>query len=776
MPAVEQEQAGPVRTIALNRPEVLNAFDPPMLARPRARRGRGGRAPEVRAIVLTGGPRAFCTGEDLRAARPLDEAGFRAQIESCSVLATELRDAPKPVIAAVAGPAYGGGLELAVNCDVRIAAASARFACPETKWAPDDHQRLVAAAAPPRRRRLGARDRAARHGRRRRDGAAHRARDARRRRRGTRRRDAVGLAAGVAELDPDAVAATKRLLNADPAPWPAVLDAELDGRSSSGFARARGARAARRLRPEAVSGGVARRACSPSARARTPTARSCASAAGERTFAEADAEATALGRGLRAARRAPGGRVSSSLLPNCLDAAVLPFAVAARGAVHAPVNTAFRGRVLAHVARPHRGRACWSSTTRSPERSPRSRASSTHLRRVLVRGDAAAVARPPRALRRAPARRARAAARRRPPAARSPADLALLLFTSGTTGRSKGCMLSHRYALRQAELLIEHYELREDDVLYCPFPLFHLDALVLTVLPALVLGTTAAIGDALLRLGLLGRDPRVRRHRLRLHGRDADAAAQARRRGRTTATTRSGSRGACPCPTWAPSSRRASACGSSSCTARPTRASRSTSRSHEPRVPGSCGRAIDAVRGALVGDDGASVPDGEVGEIAVRPREPGCSPTATTACPRRPRRRRRDGWFLTGDLATRDADGNFFFVGRRKEAIRRRGENISAFEVEEVVLRPPGRAGRRRLRRAERAERGGGDGRGRRRARARRSTGGARRALRGGAWRATWCRATSTCSTRCRVTPTEKVEKYRLVERGVTATTWDREA
>ena len=43
--------------------------------------------------------------------------------------------------------------------------------------------------------------------------------------------------------------------------------------------------------------------------------------------------------------------------------------------------------------------------------------------------------------------------------------------------------------------MIEHFELRADDVLYCPFPLFHLDASVLTVVPALVLGTTAAIGE-----------------------------------------------------------------------------------------------------------------------------------------------------------------------------------------------------------------------------------------------------------------------------------------
>jgi crotonobetaine/carnitine-CoA ligase len=73
-------------------------------------------------------------------------------------------------------------------------------------------------------------------------------------------------------------------------------------------------------------------------------------------------------------------------------------------------------------------------------------------------------------------------------------ELASVLFTSGTTGRSKGCMLSHRYAVRQGEVISERLGLRADDCLYCPFPLYHVDAAFLTVAPALVLGARAAFG------------------------------------------------------------------------------------------------------------------------------------------------------------------------------------------------------------------------------------------------------------------------------------------
>lgn len=72
-------------------------------------------------------------------------------------------------------------------------------------------------------------------------------------------------------------------------------------------------------------------------------------------------------------------------------------------------------------------------------------------------------------------------------------DISALLYTSGTTGRSKACMLSHRYFTSQARIAIRDFGLTEADVLYCPFPLFHADATALTTVPALLVGGTAAI-------------------------------------------------------------------------------------------------------------------------------------------------------------------------------------------------------------------------------------------------------------------------------------------
>jgi enoyl-CoA hydratase/carnithine racemase len=133
-PGVLVERHDTVTLIRLNRPRVHNALDPATLAHLIDVVERACADPQVGALVLTGGRTAFTTGEDLTGALHLTQEAFAAQIADFQRLATLLRHAPKPVVAAVGGFAYGGGLEIAVNCDARIAADNARFACPEVRW------------------------------------------------------------------------------------------------------------------------------------------------------------------------------------------------------------------------------------------------------------------------------------------------------------------------------------------------------------------------------------------------------------------------------------------------------------------------------------------------------------------------------------------------------------------------------------------------------------------------------------------------------------------
>jgi len=124
------ERSGAVATVRLNRPEKLNAVTQQMSDELVRIVHDLNEAPEVRAVVYTGTGRAFSAGSDIST---LDQYptpwSFRNRRDYCDAL----RELRKPVVAAVNGFAFGGGLEASLTCDIRVAADTATFAAPEIK-------------------------------------------------------------------------------------------------------------------------------------------------------------------------------------------------------------------------------------------------------------------------------------------------------------------------------------------------------------------------------------------------------------------------------------------------------------------------------------------------------------------------------------------------------------------------------------------------------------------------------------------------------------------
>jgi 2-(1,2-epoxy-1,2-dihydrophenyl)acetyl-CoA isomerase len=119
------ENAGGICRITLNRPEVMNALNRDLRSALTAALRAGW---SERVIVLTGAGRGFCSGQDLADAEGLDAAGFEATLNGEYVpMIRAITDAPVPVIAAVNGVAAGAGANLALACDLVIAAESAQF-------------------------------------------------------------------------------------------------------------------------------------------------------------------------------------------------------------------------------------------------------------------------------------------------------------------------------------------------------------------------------------------------------------------------------------------------------------------------------------------------------------------------------------------------------------------------------------------------------------------------------------------------------------------------
>lgn len=203
------------------------------------------------------------------------------------------------------------------------------------------------------------------------------------------------------------------------------------------------------------------------------------------SFVAMDQAATRIANGLIAAGVGKGDPVLA-MLPNGADFVALWCGVARAGAVFVPINTAFKGTFLEHVANVTRARAMVAAADHLPVIAA-SAARLPHLRHLWVRGEAAGgtfpgpvSCRPFAELAEAPDRAVAVPV--------AVGDVGAILFTSGTSGPSKGPLLPHGHLHLNGHVYAEQLRLSSDDVLYTCLPLFHANALLLGAYGALMLG------------------------------------------------------------------------------------------------------------------------------------------------------------------------------------------------------------------------------------------------------------------------------------------------
>ena len=263
-------------------------------------------------------------------------------------------------------------------------------------------------------------------------------------------------------------------------------------------------------------------------------------------------------------------------------------------------------------------------------------------------------------------------------------DPCAILFTSGTTGVSKGVVMSHRFAIRVAEGVVDAFEITENDCFYTPWPLYHYGAAHHDVLGAILAGASVAMRK---RFSLRKYWPDVRAAKATIFtcmGADStflwnsvpspDDRNHCMRLmwgGHTVDRQQFEKRFGVRCPNayglsdaGNPAIQRLSEVSSDKC----------------------CGKVFEDLYDVRIADDfDDSVPIGETGEILLRPREPDIMPKGYFGMPEYTLEAWRNMWLHTGDVGKLDEHGYLYFLSRKKDVIRHRGENILPSEVEEIV-------------------------------------------------------------------------------------------
>ncbi len=406
------------------------------------------------------------------------------------------------------------------------------------------------------------------------------------------------------------------------------------------------------------------------------------------TYRDVWTQRTDLARGLHALGVRRGDRVVT-VLDTGPDAIAAWFAVHALGAVHVPINTAYKGEFLRHQIADSGARVAIAEADYA-ERILGLWDGTPELTTLLHRGDVEAVSSPARTV--SPLDAHRLTDGELPEPELVGRDLASLIYTSGTTGPSKGCMISHNYLCDLARRFLGISGRSPHEVNWTPLPLFHIFAITAVLSSAQIGGTTSmaprfsasAFWSEVERSGativnLLGSmasiianapdSPETLRCRGQLRSVLAVPFPQELKdvwRERfgvkwpgfsTYGQTESGSMVTCPIDENVP--------------------------------PGSSGRRNDTLDVRIFDENDHELPAGVPGEIVVRPLKPSVMFDGYWNRPAETLAVSGNYWHHTGDIGKFDEAGYFYFVDRQKDYLRRRGENISSFEVEMSLVQHP---------------------------------------------------------------------------------------
>ena len=422
----------------------------------------------------------------------------------------------------------------------------------------------------------------------------------------------------------------------------------------------------------------------------------CAADFGDRTaciidefpisFVQAEQRSARVARSLHALGVRHGDRVAL-LVENCIELVDVFFACARLGAIEVAINTANRGEFLRHQLDNSDPTVLVVDDTYL-DRLPTD-AVMPSLRALFVRTtgmepteapDIGVQVRSVAALHEAEPTI--------PDLERRPhfSDPLSIVYTSGTSGPSKGVVISHRYMLHAASFTFRNRGGEAGDVVYSPLPLYHLNAHIITLLGPYLHGATGVLDRHFSVSRFWERVEEVGANHLAILG------AQLTLVWNLPPEARDDQRGlkvlvGAPIteemrPKWEARYGLKMSQGFGLSEAVPI----CSSPAGAVTPPGTSGQPVDTVEVRLFDDNDVEVTTAEVGEICVRPREPFIifsgywrNPEATTAA-------WRNGWFHTGDLGRFDEDRHLTFVDRKKDYLRRRGENVSSFEVERALM------------------------------------------------------------------------------------------